>query len=41
VALLENAVPHPIAYQGEVACGSPKRCADEVPRSNKVFVFDL
>ena len=25
VALLENAVTRPIAYQGEEVCGSPKR----------------
>jgi hypothetical protein len=25
VALLENAVTHPIAYQGQEVCGSPKR----------------
>jgi hypothetical protein len=25
VALLENAVTRPIAYQGEEACGSPER----------------
>ena len=36
MALLENAVTRPIAY-----AGSPKRCADEVPISNELFVFDL
>jgi hypothetical protein len=41
VALLENAVTRPIAYQGEEVCGSPKRRVDEVPISNELFLFDL
>jgi len=41
MAVLENAVTRPIAYQGEEVCGSPKRSADEVPISNELFLFDL
>ena len=41
MALLENAVTHPIAYQGQEVCGSPKRCVDEVHIFNELFVFDL
>ena len=41
VALLENVVTPPIAYQGKEVCGSPKRRADDVPISNELFVFDL
>jgi len=41
VALLENVVTRPTAYESEEVCGSPKRRADEVHISNELFVFDL